>query len=279
MQNPLVIGFHARKKVSYAATIESACEFIATHAPYVTPCVAMFVSGPRNSHLNITREIAQQLGARTRGEILFHASYTDIPWSAQSLTDDVFVRVDAIVAACAESRADVVIHCSARVFERAGNELVIERLSESIAKVESVREPRIFIETMSYDARFADPRALNAIFGDAPPRGIGLCVDTAHVWAAGANLATRESCATWLHSIRADIPIAMHLNDSTEPIGTHTDIHTTLGDGEIWALEDGYMSVIEWARERGAPIILERNSDPAEEAARDIATIARKLNQ
>jgi endonuclease IV len=68
------------------------------------------------------------------------------------------------------------------------------------------------------------------------------------------------------------------LNDSKEPIETHRDIHTTLGNGEIWAREDAYMTFVNWACEHSAPIILERNDNPEKEAIADLKLITRKKN-
>ena len=295
-----IIGFHANKGKfkSYADVATSAFEYISSNAPGFTPCVAMFVSGPKNVHLNVDHDTATRIGSRNGGEIVFHASYMDIPWTdtqgraqlkSKSLdSHDVFERIDAMVAICAISRADLVIHSGKRIFDTDYNDIVLARMSESISKVveDAPRVPRIFIETMSHDDRYASTTNLNAIFDndgalwhdDNGISGIGLCIDTAHIWAAGADISTRSQCATWFGSLRDDIPIAIHLNDSTEVIGTHHDIHTTLGDGEIWALNDGYISILDWARERHAPVILERNNDPLNEVARDLATISRKLN-
>lgn len=298
-EKSLIIGYHARKEGTYPATCKEAFSLVSDILPTARPCVAMFISGPRNSHLNITEKISRELAERELGQfILFHASYVDIPWQSPmaSVADGIFERMDAIIAACAKARADVVVHCTSSIFNKITNKRVMARLCESLSSArphetshetsyeteyETPSHPRIFVETMPHDPRFALTEQINAIFDDVPAQfisRIGICIDTAHVWAAGADISTRAGCADWLRCIRSDIPVAMHLNDSKNVIGTRTDIHTTLGDGEIWALEDGFAAAIEWARARGALVILERNDDPKEEARKDLRKIARYIN-
>jgi len=285
----VIVGMHARKTCrDYAEVIDNAHNLVRSSAPSAIPCAAVFISGPRNTRINISRECAIAIGSRSvrgvaRGEssrVVFHASYLDLPWSEKG-AEGTLARFDDLATICAIARADLVIHSGARIFDAALTRVVMARLSQSIATARAAAthyEPRFYIETMSSDARFADPRAINAIFDDAGPHGaIGLCVDTAHVWAAGADISTRASCAAWLRAIRDDIPVALHLNDSAQPIGTRRDVHAELGRGEIWALEDGYASAVEWARERDAPIILERNIDPIASAARDLQKIERLI--
>lgn len=311
-QRPLIIGYHTRKngRLSYAAIFQKAWTLVGEEIPNAIPCAAMFISGPRNAHININDQTAEELGVRqliptnphpTGGEIIFHAAYIDLPWASvlsDQRSDAVFTRIDQMIAICARARADIVIHSGSRIFDPQSCRPVLARISSSLEKAaaasHSQRMPRIFLETMSHDARFASTNALNSIFDDRSvlwrdPGGtsssstdvgsnIGLCIDTAHIWAAGANIASREACATWFASLRSDIPFAMHLNDSKEVIGTHKDEHTMLGKGEIWSLEDGYVAALDWARTRRAPVILERNDDPEPEARADLALIARKLN-
>jgi endonuclease IV len=268
-------------------TIDEAYAQIVESLPDVRPCCALFISGPRNSRINVSHEVARMIGARADGSnVLFHAAYVDLPFSAFCAQDPVFARIDTIVTICMEARADVVIHTSSRFFDDDVCAFVVPRLLQSVRAHgrEARAHGRIFLETMSFDERFANPDMINDIFlrffDDEP--NIGLCVDTAHIWAAGADISTRESCTAWFDAIVTHpIPIAIHLNDSYNPIGTHRDKHACIGDGEIWDAHtrenDGYIAILIWAQEHSAPIILERNGAD-DEVARDMATIASKLN-
>jgi len=66
---------------------------------------------------------------------------------------------------------------------------------------------------------------------------VGVCLDTCHLFAAGYDLATYQSCektfqlfddVVGMHYLRA-----MHLNDSKTPLGGRVDRHHSLGKGEI----------------------------------------------
>lgn len=301
-QNPLIIGYHARKAgfKTYLDAYQHASQLIIDELPEAVPCPALFISGPRNTHINLTTHSATQLGERplipprkvTSGALLFHASYLDLPWATSSTQDNVFERIDQMMEICVLARADVVIHGGSHIFDPERSNPILHRLALSIErarqKFNPPRAPYIFIETMAHDPRFGSTTALNAIFdsirtaqalAESPSlMNIGLCIDTAHIWATGANITTRESCTAWFDSLRPDVHVAIHLNDSKEVIGTRHDEHTTLGHGEIWSLADGYMTIIEWARDHNAPMVLERNDSPEPESRADLATIRHKLN-
>jgi endonuclease IV len=303
MAQRLIIGYHARaSRISGRRNaIAGAYDIVRENMPegVVEPCCAVFISGPRNQHVNITHADARAIGARDSGSVLFHAAYVDLPFSATSADDPVFARIAELVSICEEARADVVLHTSSRMFDDATCAIVLPKLVSIVAHRTPVAAAaasgpssygRIFLETMSFDARFANPRAINDVFeryiGHAPAR-IGVCVDTAHIWAAGADISSREMCSAWFDELGA-FPVAIHLNDSYNTIGSHSDKHACLGEGEIWSngddpsgANDGYVAILEWAREHGSPVILERNGtsgDLDDEVARDLATIARKLN-
>jgi len=66
---------------------------------------------------------------------------------------------------------------------------------------------------------------------------IGICLDTAHAYGAGYDLATEEGINETLDEIddtirRKSIKI-IHLNDSKAPLGSQKDQHAHLGEGEF----------------------------------------------
>jgi deoxyribonuclease-4 len=66
---------------------------------------------------------------------------------------------------------------------------------------------------------------------------IGVCIDTCHIFAAGYDLRTRESCDETLKAFDAVVGLphlyAFHMNDSLKPLDSHVDRHANLGEGEI----------------------------------------------
>ena len=66
---------------------------------------------------------------------------------------------------------------------------------------------------------------------------LGICLDTAHLFAAGYNLKTPEGYRDVMESIEKTVGIksvlGLHLNDSKVPLGKRVDRHEHLGIGEI----------------------------------------------
>jgi deoxyribonuclease-4 len=96
---------------------------------------------------------------------------------------------------------------------------------------------------------------------------VGVCLDTCHTWAAGADLATSVERIT-----RHTGGIALvHGNDSRDPFGSFRDRHANLGHGEI--PEDLLLTII---RDANAPIVVETPGEREDQAA-DIAWLRERL--
>jgi deoxyribonuclease-4 len=87
----------------------------------------------------------------------------------------------------------------------------------------------------------------------------GFCLDTAHAWGAGYDIASPEGVDALLTGLVRAIGggrLAMaHLNDSRSHRGSHTDRHEHVGAGLIGAA--GLRSVLEHDALRGIPFYLE----------------------
>ena len=98
----------------------------------------------------------------------------------------------------------------------------------------------------------------------------GLCVDTAHLWSCGVDIASREAAQTWLEELEAVsdvIPpgaVMFHLNDSLDDRGSGVDHHAPLLQGKIWGeyaeepKESGLAAFVEYAVRHDTVAILER---------------------
>lgn len=108
---------------------------------------------------------------------------------------------------------------------------------------------------------------------------LGLCIDTAHLYTAGADIASYESAAEWLEPLEAWIDLGenaaeracrcsrllFHLNDSSVTPEMNKDRHAPLFLGKLW--EDyaenrnasGCRAFLDFAARHGIPVILERN--------------------
>ena len=88
---------------------------------------------------------------------------------------------------------------------------------------------------------------------------VGVCMDTAHAFAAGYNLSTEEGFTDTFEQFDSivgfDNLLAMHLNDSKKELGSNVDRHESLGDGLIgWT---PFELIMKDPRFDGIPLILE----------------------
>lgn len=128
------------------------------------------------------------------------------------------------------------------------------------------------------NALAGSPGALGRLL-DALPAEVGTCIDTAHLWGGGCDLATPDGVERALEELDHAVGLArvrvLHVNDSAVALGSHRDVHAHLGDGAI-----GLPGLAAWLGHsalRGRPIVLEtpEEDDAAREAAR--CAIARAL--
>jgi deoxyribonuclease-4 len=69
------------------------------------------------------------------------------------------------------------------------------------------------------------------------PERLGVCLDTAHFFAAGYDIRTRKSWDAAMQEVRdligLDQVLAFHLNDSKTELGSRVDRHAHIGQGRI----------------------------------------------
>lgn len=96
---------------------------------------------------------------------------------------------------------------------------------------------------------------------------VGVCLDTCHAWAAGADLTEAVERIT-RHTGGITL---VHGNDSRDPFESRRDRHANLGKGEI--PEELLVGVI---RDAAAPVVVETPGEADEQAA-DIAWLRERL--
>ncbi|WEL22200.1 deoxyribonuclease IV [Halorhabdus sp. BNX81] len=94
---------------------------------------------------------------------------------------------------------------------------------------------------------------------EASEQDLGICLDTAHLFAAGYDLSTpeavEETVAEFDEEVGLDTLECLHLNDSKHACGTNKDEHAHLGEGEIG--EAGIAAVVNHDALRELPFVLE----------------------
>ncbi len=171
----------------------------------------------------------------------------------------------------------VVAHPGHHTGDRAG---AVARIIELLAEVEEIRRdgpPYFLLETMAGQGREigGSLEELAAVFeGLGWPPGLGVCLDTAHLFAAGGDLrdpAELDRPAAELDRLfgRARVRL-LHLNDSRAGLGTRRDRHELIGKGQLG--DEGIRRIVTHPFFGGLPMILETTvaeyEDYAGEAAR-----------
>ncbi len=108
----------------------------------------------------------------------------------------------------------------------------------------------------------------------------GWCVDTAHLWGAGVDIKSYASMKGWLDRLSYKKKILMfHLNGSSAQRGSGKDKHEIAfgPDDLIWhgikPESSGVRAIVEFAEERGIPIICEINRGTEENVKKSMAVI------
>jgi deoxyribonuclease-4 len=151
-----------------------------------------------------------------------------------------------------------------------GEEVGIDRIAAALDEVHT-RLPgyqvQVWLEITAGQGdhlgyEFGQLRAM--IDGVQAPERLGVCFDTAHAFAAGYELRTREGYeATWAEFDQAlglGRLKAIHLNDSKKELGSRVDRHDHIGKG-LLGLEP-FRFLLNDPRFHGIPMTLETDKGP-----------------
>jgi len=174
----------------------------------------------------------------------------------------------------------IVIHPGAHL--GLGVEAGVERVIDSLGRVESRRprhRSRLLLENTAGQGsclghRFEELGAMLA--GLRRPERFGICLDTAHLFAAGYDIRSEDGLRSVLREFHRVVGLehvrAFHLNDSKTGLGSRVDRHEHLGRGQIGLAP--FRALVNDRRFRGLPQILET---PGGDAGyrKDLATLRR----
>jgi deoxyribonuclease-4 len=172
-----------------------------------------------------------------------------------------------LIRATALQISDVVLHPGSHM--GSGETRGLEKAAESLNAVLSKQQPttaRLLIETTagqgnSLGYRFEQIAALIEKVEDKPK--IGVCLDTAHIFAAGYDIRTLASISDVMRQFDAVIGIKylklLHLNDSKKTLGMRVDRHEHIGEGFIGL--DAFRFILQDSRLAGVSKIIETPKD------------------
>lgn len=96
---------------------------------------------------------------------------------------------------------------------------------------------------------------------------LGICLDTAHAWAAGYEINSRAGVDAFLEEADREIGIdrikMFHFNDTEVPLGGNRDRHHHIGEGNIGF--EGFRALLSRPELRDTMAILETPGEPADD--------------
>lgn len=263
------------KRPNFAAHIAEARARARDLAGFDIRAVALFAGGPRTRTITLQDTEAAELReylAREEVRALAHSVYPANPWRGDP---DAARQIREEAAICARAGIEgLVVHLP---------KLLPEDVVTYAARLVAPEGDgvRILLETPAVkptESYYETPEKLAALFqalrDKVDPRleRFGVCVDTAHLWTCGVDLAGYSAAEGWfarlddLSPLLPPAAVALHLNDSAHPRGVGPDTHAPLAQGFLWKayrdrLQDsGLAAVLDYAQRHDVPTILERGT-------------------
>lgn len=125
----------------------------------------------------------------------------------------------------------------------AGVEAGIIRVAEGIARILPQTPPEVMLllenDVGAGNSLGHNFEQLAAILNLLPQyeERLGICLDTAHLWGAGYDIAHEQPTLHMLQTFDKTIGLerlkVIHLNDTKMALGSHRDVHARLGEGII----------------------------------------------
>lgn len=293
-----MIGFHVSKSVDLAGKHVTRSMSAALNTDLASlrdrglvGCAQIFVTGPQNQRelMDDAEKIRVAETMRVLGlPLVIHGAYVDYPWKlARGAVHNIRqeMRIAHQIGA-----TGVIVHLGLGIAEN------LEEVLWSIIGRDPAKRLRLNASAAADPARpvncclwleinsarasqytFETPAKLAALFqriaameglADAG-LSIGLCIDTAHLFACGVALNTYDVADAWLRGL-PQVPVMLHLNDSAGALGSGKDKHAGLCTGNLWGryhpvtgdlpFEDsGLCRILAWAEDNRIMVILERD--------------------
>lgn len=109
---------------------------------------------------------------------------------------------------------------------------------------------------------------------------IGICLDTAHAWAAGYKINTLEGLNALLDEIEREVGLErlklIHLNDTKEKLNSRRDRHFHIAKGLIG--KEGFYNILNHPKLKNIPFILETPKNSDEDDIENLETVRRLYN-
>jgi len=242
LDGSLRIGIHTSISGSYLNALESARKLGVNALQIFSASPRMWAGGPARipeADATAFRTRREDLGL---GPLVVHANYLINLAATQPMlrTRSIQAFHDEIVRSIALGADYLVVHPGARGEARI--EFAIANIIESVkqaAKRVPLGNLRILIENTAGMGSVVGSRLeeVGAIVSGLAGVGAGVCLDTAHLFAAGYDISTAAGLEATISKIEDTIGLenvfVFHVNDSKIPLGGRVDRHAHIGEGKI----------------------------------------------
>lgn len=255
LDGSLRIGIHTSIAGSYLNALESARKLGCNALQIFSASPRMWQGGPAripDADAAAFRARREQLGL---GPLVVHANYLINLAATQPMlrTRSIQAFHDEIVRSLTLGADFLVVHPGAR------GEAKIEQAVRTI--IDSVKQAckraqlgnlRILIENTAGMGSAVGARLeeVGALVHGLSGLGVGACLDTAHLFAAGYDIATADGLEKTIarieETIGLDNVLVFHVNDSKIPLGGRVDRHAHIGQGKIKA--EAFARILKHAR-------------------------------
>src|SRR5882724_9744744 len=240
----LRIGIHASISGSYLNALESARRLGCNALQIFSASPRMWSSGPSRipeSDAAAFRARREELGL---GPLVIHANYLINLAGMQPMlrTRSIQALHDELVRGIALGADFLVVHPGARGEAKIDLAVatIVNSVKEAVRRVQ-FGKLRILIENTAGMGSSVGSRLeeVAAIAHGLSSLGVGVCLDSAHLFAAGYDISTESGLESTISQIEQTVGLenvyVWHLNDSKIALGGKVDRHQNIGHGKIKA--------------------------------------------
>jgi deoxyribonuclease-4 len=258
----LILGAHISIGHGFLAAAHEAVDVLHANA------VQFFVRNPRGSKgALLTEQHAEEFREYIKAHkmtVVVHApyvlnfsrSYQETPWAVKTLADDL-IRCDRL------GGIGVVLHMGKALGGTAERALTVMagNIKRALAATKKCKAKIIIENTAGQGSEigYRFEAAADVMRCVGRTSRLAFCFDTQHAFAAGYDVASAAGWKKTESAIERTIEwkrvACIHLNDSKKPLGSRVDRHENIGKGVIGT--PGIMRVVQFARRRSIPLILE----------------------
>ena len=240
----LRIGIHASINGGYQNALASARKLGCNALQIFSASPRMWAGGPSRIPENDAAAFRARREELRLGPLVIHANYLINLAGTQPMlrTRSIQAFQDEVVRAVALGADFLVVHPGARGESNVDAAIanIVDSIKQAVRRVQ-LGSLRILIENTAGMGKAVGSRLeeVAAIVRGLSAIGTGACLDTAHLFAAGYDIATAAGLETTIAQIENTVGLenvyVWHVNDSKIALGGKVDRHEHIGKGKIKA--------------------------------------------